>query len=78
MDQGPKATRKYISNTYGSKQPRGVLSRIKKLPGFEYDTINKKIIKSDAKEEKIFMDLDELCNNINSNGIRPSYKNNKH
>lgn len=66
-ESGDKAAQKYIATTYGNKAPRGVISRIKKAPGFKYDEVNKKIIKVDLTEEKIFMGLDELCNNTDSN-----------
>lgn len=66
-ESGDNAAQEYIVNTYGTKAPRGVISRIKNSPGFKYDTVNKKIIKSDISEEKIFMDIDELCNNNDSN-----------
>lgn len=62
-ESGDKAAQEYITNTYGIKAPRGVITRIKKSPGFSYDAVNKKIIKSDIAEGKIFMNLDELCNN---------------
>lgn len=62
-ESGYKAAQEYITNTYGIKAPRGVITRIKKSPGFSYDAVNKKIIKSDIAEGKIFMNLDELCNN---------------
>jgi len=66
-ESGDKAAQEYIATTYGNKAPRGVISRIKKAPGFKYDEVNKKIIKVDLTEEKIFMGLDELCNNTDSN-----------
>lgn len=66
-ESGDIAAQEYIVNTYGTKVPRGVISRIKKSPGFKYDDVNKKIIKSDITEDKIFMDIDELCNNNDSN-----------
>ena len=65
-ESGDKAAQEYIATTYGNKAPRGVISRIKKAPGFKYDELNKKIIKVDLTEEKIFMGLDELCNNTDS------------
>ena len=65
-ESGDKAAQDYIKDTYGNKDPRGVIYRIKKTPGFEYDSINKKIIKSAVTEEKIFMNIDELCNNVDS------------
>lgn len=66
-ESGDKAAQEYIATTYGNKAPRGVISRIKKAPGFKYDEVNKKIIKVDLTEEKIFIGLDELCNNTDSN-----------
>ncbi len=66
-ESGDKAAQDYIATTYGNKAPRGVISRIKKAPGFKYDEVNKKILKVDLTEEKIFMGLDELCKNTNSN-----------
>lgn len=66
-ESGDKAAQDYIATTYGNKAPRGVMSRIKKAPGFKYDEVNKKILKVDLTEEKIFMGLDELCKNTNSN-----------
>lgn len=66
-ESGDKAAIEYIVTTYGTKAPKGVISRIKKSPGFKYDAENKKIIKCDLTEEGIFMDLDELCNNTESN-----------
>ena len=66
-ESGDKAAQEYIATTYGNKAPRGVISRIKKAPGFKYDELNKKIIKVDLTEERIFMGLDELCNNTDSN-----------
>ena len=71
-ESGDKATKAYISNTYGNKDPRGVIYRIKNTPGYKYDSINKKIIKSDGREEKIFMNLEELCNNTEPNKIESS------
>ena len=65
-ESGDKAAQDYIATTYGNKAPR-VISRIKKAPGFKYDEVNKKILKVDLTEEKIFMGLDELCKNTNSN-----------
>ena len=66
-ESGDKAAQEYIATTYGNKAPRGVISRIKNAPGFKYDEVNKKIIKVNPTEEKIFMGLDELCNNTDSN-----------
>lgn len=65
-ESGDKAAQEYVATTYGNKAPRGVISRIKKAPGFKYDEVNNKIIKIDPTEEKIFMGLDELCNNNNT------------
>ena len=72
---GDKAAQEYIVNTYGTKAPRGVIARIKKSPDFKYDDMNKKIIKTDSTEEKIFMDIDELCNNKDSNINQLAYPN---
>jgi len=63
-ESGEKAAIEYIVATYGTMAPKGVILRIKKSPGFSYYAVNKKIIKSEITEEKIFMDLDELCPKI--------------
>ena len=36
-ESGDRAAQEYIATTYGNKAPRGVISRIKKAPGFKYD-----------------------------------------
>jgi len=74
-ESGDKAAQEYIATIYGNKAPRGVISRIKKAPGFKYDEVNKKIIKVNFTEEKIFMGLDELCNNTDSKGKDSSLSN---
>lgn len=66
---GDKATMEYIGENYGIKAPRGVLMRIKKYPGFSYDSENKKIIIPKATEGEIFMGIDEICSKKASNEI---------
>jgi len=58
-ESGNKAAMEYIAENYGIKSPRGVIMRIKKSPGFSYDEVKKKIIIK-AKEESLFMGIDEL------------------
>lgn len=40
-----------------------IIDIIKKAAGFEYDAVNKKIIKTILPEDNIFMDINQLCNN---------------
>lgn len=75
-ESGDKAAVEYIVKTYGNKSPRGVLSRIKKSPGFKYDAVNKKILKTDVAEDRIFIDLDELCNSKEPNDRKSPDTNN--
>ena len=60
-ESGMKAAMEYITNNFGTKYPRDVITRIKK----RLDTVmmlNKKIIEDNVSTEKtIFMDIDELC-----------------
>jgi hypothetical protein len=65
---GNEAAMEYIQKNYGTKAPRGVLMRIKKSSGFKYDPINNKII-SDISEDKIFMGIEEICNNTVSKEV---------
>ncbi|MGI6748288.1 MAG: hypothetical protein ACOX4V_08630 [Anaerovoracaceae bacterium] len=61
-ESGMKAAMEYITNNFGTKYPRDVITRIKKTPGYSYDPVTKKIIEdSESTEKTIFMDIDELC-----------------
>lgn len=71
-ESGNQAAMEYIQQNYGIKSPRGVLMRIKKAPGYSYDSENNKIIKGDEKEEPVFMGIDELCNQSTSKKNKPS------
>ncbi len=75
-ESGEKAAIEYIVATYGTMAPKGVILRIKKSPGFSYDAVNKKIIKSEITEEKIFMGLDELCPKIEPIELKLKFLNN--
>ena len=68
-ESGNQAAMEYIQENYGSKAPRGVIMRIKNSPGFSFDSVNNKIITSNASEGEIFMGVEELCNKKVANEI---------
>lgn len=75
-ESGMKAAMEYITQNYGTKYPRDVLIRIKKSPGYSYDATTKKIITGNETTEKsIFIDIDELCKPIVSEGLKPTATN---
>lgn len=75
-ESGMKAAMEYITQNYGTKYPRDVLTRIKKSPGYSYDSAAKKIITSkEAEEKSIFIDIDELCKPAVSEEFKPSTAN---
>lgn len=67
-ESGNKAAFEYLQQNFGVKYPRDVITRIKKTPGYSYDSVTKKInIDLSEPEEAIFMDIDELCSPISNN-----------
>ena len=62
--EGRTAFNEYIQSTYGLKNPRALLHRIRKTPGYNYDESTHRFETSEkAKDDSIFMSVDELCRN---------------
>jgi hypothetical protein len=62
--EGRTAFNDYIQNTYGLKNPRALLYRIRKTPGYNYDESTHRFETPEkAKDDSIFMSVEELCRN---------------
>lgn len=61
--EGNSAAQKYIRETYGMVNSGYVIKRIKKSYDYHYDEETDRFVsdKKDSKENKLFMNLDELC-----------------
>ena len=59
---GSKEAQSFIQETYGTQNPRCLISRMKKSEKFGYDKASGKFLKKDKlDDEMLFLDLDDLC-----------------
>jgi len=59
---GSKDAQAFIQDTYGTQNPRCLISRMKKAEKFGYDKASQKFMThSEPAETSVFLNLDDLC-----------------